>query len=351
MIEQKPNLFGLANSNRDFSIKESWGKNQFNSSFPTALCCYLYAKGINAIHLKIENGNFCHSELPIEYALGIKPDDSEAYFAFEAAHSPFQKYVIGTLPRTDLVIQNKTTGQCLTGIEIKLTALPDNTTCELHEDQYGSEIVVRPDTIVYLVCSLANGLDKNLYKFIDTSINITDWTDARLVIPHIGKIVNCLTQLSKNIAEQQSPFLLQSIWKTKGKSPKLSENCLDVFFWSNAAFLNFITEIANFNNEINRINRHTRTVIWIYKMFIDLLNKGKFNHHQIIDALSYNTKNDKAFAASGKVTHKFMACNRLTAPIINKNAIKNIILGGGQNILSPERRFDAIIVNSPELFA
>ena len=32
------------------------------------------------------------------------------------------------------------------------------------------------------------------------------------------------------------------------------------------------------------------------------------------------------------------------------NEIKNIILGGGQNLLSPERRFDAIIVNSPDLF-
>lgn len=34
----------------------------------------------------------------------------------------------------------------------------------------------------------------------------------------------------------------------------------------------------------------------------------------------------------------------------NKNEIKNIILGGGQEMLSPERRFDAIIYNSPELF-
>ena len=29
---------------------------------------------------------------------------------------------------------------------------------------------------------------------------------------------------------------------------------------------------------------------------------------------------------------------------------EKIILGGGQNLLSPERRFDAIIFNSPELF-
>lgn len=27
-----------------------------------------------------------------------------------------------------------------------------------------------------------------------------------------------------------------------------------------------------------------------------------------------------------------------------------IILGGGQDLLSPERRFDAVLVNSPDIF-
>jgi hypothetical protein len=66
--------------------------------------------------------------------------------------------------------------------------------------------------------------------------------------------------------------------------------------------------------------------------------------------LSYNTKNDKAFAVSGKITHTLMDCPELTKPRIQKSEIKNIILDGGQNLLSPERRFDAIIFNSPELF-
>ena len=46
-----------------------------------------------------------------------------------------------------------------------------------------------------------------------------------------------------------------------------------------------------------------------------------------------------------------MSCTRLIKPLIKKEEIKNIILGGGQNLLSPERRFDAIIFNSPELFS
>jgi glutamate/tyrosine decarboxylase-like PLP-dependent enzyme len=85
-------------------------------------------------------------------------------------------------------------------------------------------------------------------------------------------------------------------------------------------------------------------------MLLDYAVLGKFDHEKIIDELSYNTKNDKAFTSSGNITNAYMACANLTKPRITKNAIKNIILGNGQNLLSPERRFDAILFNSPELF-
>jgi hypothetical protein len=85
-------------------------------------------------------------------------------------------------------------------------------------------------------------------------------------------------------------------------------------------------------------------------MLYDFANTGKINHNQIIDRLSYNTKNDKAFAVSGKIMHPYMSCNELTKPRITKDEIKNIILGNGQNLLSPERRFDAIVYSSSELF-
>lgn len=45
-----------------------------------------------------------------------------------------------------------------------------------------------------------------------------------------------------------------------------------------------------------------------------------------------------------------LACEELTHPRVDKREIKNIILGGGQTFLSPERRFDSVLVNSPELF-
>ena len=152
--------------------------------------------------------------------------------------------------------------------------------------------------------------------------------------------------------EKQEPLVMQPIWKTNGKSPKLSENCLDVFVWSNFAFAQLFIEVARdeLSESADRITRQVRTIIWLFKMIFDFSNSVQINHSKIIDELSYNTRNDKAFAVSGKMTHRFMSCAELTMPRIKKSEIRKIILGGGQNLLSPERRFDAIVFNSPEIF-
>ncbi|CRF46162.1 hypothetical protein HHE014_11560 [Helicobacter heilmannii] len=154
----KPALFGLQNSNRDFSKKQAWGKNQFNTSFPASLCCYFEHQNLNAIYLKIQNVVFHHGEIDMAQLLGKSTKDADTYFAFETPFLPYQKYILGKLPRIDMVVQNLTNNGQSCGLEIKLTALPDHSTCGLGEENYGSELVVRPDTIVYLACSLAHAL-------------------------------------------------------------------------------------------------------------------------------------------------------------------------------------------------
>jgi type II restriction enzyme len=345
-------LFGLVNSNRDFGNANAWGKNQFNSSFPAALACYLHSNELEANYISISAQKFGINAISVEDIFAINPTSSDIYFAFEAQHTPFQKYVIGTLPRTDLVILNKATNQCLRGLEVKLTALPDNTTCTLNDDKFGSEIVIRPDSIVYLAASIASADIQTVEKHLHNScVIISDWSDAEEVVPHIKAIVACISAISLDIESQQLPFLLQPVWKTVGKSPKLADNCLDVFVWSDAAFAWFIAQLSKSEGVTNKITRQTRTSIWLYKMLLDIATQGRCDHADIIDKLSYNTKNDKAFASAGNVTNPYMSCKNLTKPRIHKDEIKHIILGGGQNLLSPERRFDAIIFNSPELFS
>lgn len=345
-------LFGIENSNRDFSKAKSWGKNQFNSAFPASLCCYLESKSLKANYYNIEDDSFVIGEKDIDTVYGTTSlEKSNRFFSFETMYTPYQRYVKGNIPRTDLVIQDLTTGHCLRGLEVKLTALPDHTTCELIDSKYGSEIVVRPDTIVYLACSIIESIADKLQDILSPfHLTIDDWSDPQEVIQNVETINQCIGIIALEIKDNNIPFLLQPIWKTKGKSPKLSNYCLDVFVWSNSAFCYFISKNSSSDVNANRINRHTRTSIWLYKMLSDYVEYGFFDHGKIIDALSFNTKNDKAFASSGIITNKYMQCDNLTKPRITKGEIKKIILGGGQNLLSPERRFDAIIYNSPELF-
>jgi hypothetical protein len=67
--------------------------------------------------------------------------------------------------------------------------------------------------------------------------------------------------------------------------------------------------------------------------------------------MTFDNLNDKEFAVSGMKTNPPMCCDRLTKPIITKDQLREIILGGGQKFLSPERRFDAIIYYSREIFS
>lgn len=85
-------------------------------------------------------------------------------------------------------------------------------------------------------------------------------------------------------------------------------------------------------------------------MLKDFVDYDTFDYVRIIKDHSYQNANDKAFSVPGTSSYRFLKSEELLHPRIKKQEIKNIILGGGQNLLSPERRFDAVIVNSPGLF-
>lgn len=350
-MDKRPRLFGINKSNRDYNKVDTWGKNQFNSSFPASLACYLYHKKLKAVYYKTnENMEIEVSYIGIDELYGLDPLGEEIYFSFETQYTPYQKYIIGSIPRNDLVILKN--GQCISSLEVKLVALPDNSTCDLSEQEYGSEIVVRPDTIIYLACSIIESYkdDRECLKMLlgSDGEKIVDWSDPSEVLKYICGIYQAIKRIVRANSSRQIPIIMEPVWKTEGKSSKLAENCLDVFVWSNLGMLNLF--MPNNINNINSITRHIRTMVWLYKMLFDYAYYGRFNGEDIVDGLSYNLKNDKAFSSNGKRTHEIMRCSELLNPRISKNEIKKIILGGGQNLLSPERRFDAIIYNSPDLF-
>jgi hypothetical protein len=262
-------------------------------------------------------------------------------------------YYQGEREKIDLVMMDNNTMNVLSGLEIKLTALPDNTTKSLPESEWGTEIVMRPPTICFLVCSICanykNVKDKEKLRQMLRSVpQINHWEEINEVLPNYPKILDAVLTVSSDMYKKQKSLIIQPVWKTEGNKMRLKDDCLDVFVWSNLSVIQMCcTEDAA---DICRLNRFHRTIIWIYKMLLDYVTYDTFDYKRIIRLQSYNLANDKAFALPGTKSHVFLNCPELVKPRISKYEIKNIILGGGQDLLSPERRFDAVLVNSSDIF-
>lgn len=350
----KPGLFGQKHSSRDYTKAECWGKNQFNSSFPASLVAYMYSKGIKPIYIRTTSNNTIkHDSIDSIELLGIDPLSDDAYYNYEAGFTPYEKFYQGEREKIDLVMLNNKTNEILAGLEVKLTALPDNTTKSADESLWGTEIVMRPPTICFLACSICANYEtpqkkEKLRKMLRSVPQINHWEEIDEVLPHYEKILSSVLAVSSDMCSKQKPLIIQPIWKTEGNKMRLKDDCLDVFVWSNLSIIQMCcTEPST---DIHRINRFHRTIIWLYKMLLDYVTYDTFDYKRIIRLQSYNLANDKAFALPGTKSHQFLKEDVVIKPRVSKYEIKNIILGGGQDLLSPERRFDAVIVNSPDLF-
>src|SRR4030067_55959 len=349
----KPSLYGITHSNRDFSDSYYWGKNQFNSSFPVALTCFMRDSGINPVYLRLNSDRkIFHEEITVSELFNTKLSNDKLYFSFESRFEPFKQFVHDELETIDLVVMKAATNDFLQPLEIKLTTLPDNTTEGLSESEYGCELVIRSATMRYMALSMAQSLQKKTKEIRDifepACLKVRGWDNAEEIRNKMPAILEALEAFISKYRRHEKPFLMQPIWKTIGKSPVLADNCLDIFIWSDFALTRLFMDSA-LEKDGNKISRQQRAGVRLARFLFEVSRTGKVYQEPIYDGMSLGNQTDKEFAISGNKTHSYMKCQRLTKPIIHKNQIRKIILGGGQKYLSPERRFDAIIYFSTDL--
>ncbi len=352
-MRQKAALYGLTNSNRDFSSSYAWGKNQFNSSFPAALACYMRDCKIPPVFIRHGNkSNTLLSEISFEDLWRTKLPNEKLFFSFEYRFMPYAEMTVDDLQPIDLVISEHETRLALVPLEIKLTTIPDNCTAEDDEANYGSELVVRSPTMRYTAMGMGQSCAPFMKEvrdlFMPACAKIRDWDNLVEVSKHRDGIMEALDSFLNTYSRCQMPLLMQPIWKTKGKVPILADNCLDIFVWSDFALCRLLLESGKADDE--KISRPQRAALRLSRFLYELSTKGKVYQKPIYDGMTYDNLNDKEFAVSGKKTNPHMRCDRLSKPVVEKGQIREIILGGGQRFLSPERRFDAIIYYSSELF-
>jgi len=341
-------LYGLIHSNRQG--KNLWGKNQFNSTFPAALACYMRDLGMDAVYVNVmENLKTQCTTLSMDELFNTDICNENLFFDFESRHEPFQKLIEHHLERVDLVIRtlkdNKkgSAGDALRALEIKLTVIPDSTTCDNPPDHWFPELVIRPATIMYCAMSMASRITPEQAREIFNPVgkNVRQWGNHTEALQLLPNVLRALNQLQETFLARQQPIILQPIWRTRGKRPILDDNAFDIFVWSDYALVRVVLDIAA--NNPGELSRFARSALRIARYLYEYGRAGTAHMDNIFSEMTYGHQSDKEFSLGGTITQRYMNHPRMNTPAFKKDIIRNIILDGGEEHLSPERRLDQTI--------
>ena len=338
-------LFGITNSNR--TVDDHWGKNCFNSSFPTATACYMLEHGIPAIYIRLAEVNgrlrVVADEIPISQVFNCQGRNlEELFFSFETIYTPYQEYSFDTIDGIDLVVQN-VDGTFLSPIEVKLTVLPDNSTCAKREDKWGSELVIRSATTSYCALGMFDAVKENREHirdiFQDTCSSIGAWDNDYEVTHKMPELCGAIERFQEEYYQHQKPLLMQTIWKTQGKSPALADNAFDIVVWSDYAFSRLFIDSSE-REGAEKMSRPMRATARLARCLWELGRSGRIRMQDIYRQMAFGNQTDKEFSINGARWKQYVNSDRITNPILPKDVVNEIIEPGYIERLSPERRFD-----------
>ena len=309
-------------------------------------------KAVKPVYVSVVDMKTSASEggITIEDAFGTGSREEEIRFEFESRYDPYKDYCSDDLPSIDVVTKDHK-GRFCTPMEIKLTVVPDSSTYRKSEDEWSAELVVRPVSSAHALLGLFDriadipAVRKKLSAAVcDINDRIQDWDNISEVSNSRNEILSSLHSAFRQLHEFQSPYLMQPIWKTEGKQPRLAERCLDVFFWSNLAIAKLPLDIAQRESPVDsKVSRSLREVARHTRCLYSLLTQGRFRYGHVYGGMGLGNQTDKSFSVSGVATREYLQHQRLKRPYYSADVLQHLILNGGHRLLSPERRFDAAI--------
>ena len=337
-------LYGIVNSNR--TVDDHWGKNCFNSSYPTATACYMLEHNIPAVYIRLDcvDGELCvvADEIPISKIFNSatrKPND--LYFSFESIFEPYQQYSFDAIDGIDLVVKD-TDGNFLSPLEVKLTVLPTDQTSRQPEDKWGCELVIRSATTSYCALGMydsVKGHSRHIREiFEDACSSIQMWDNDYEMTHKMPLLCNSINAFQKEYYQHQKPLLMQTIWKTQGKSPLLADQAFDIVVWSDYAFSRLF--IDGSSAPATTMSRPMRATARLARCLWELSKSGKIRVVDIYRQMAFGNQTDKEFAIGGSKWKQYVNTDRTVRPILPSTVVNEIIAPGYIQRLSPERRFD-----------
>lgn len=357
MAKSEPSLYGLNISNSNRSGNDLWGKNQFNATFPIALCIKMRDDGVSPVYVHVnDQGRIVALDQLISMS-DVVESSGQGYYEFESSYPPYGKYSLGN-ESIDVVVSRRfgKNGNLIPTrpLEIKLTVVPDSSTSTEAPELWGPELVIRPISSAYAMLGIASAVMsegnehylqevKTVLRSCCQTIERDDWTNVTAIRKNSHLLTTALHEVVSIVRPLQSPFLVNTIWKTRGQSPVLAESCLDVFLWSDLSIVQIpLEQVSGLENA--RMTRSLREIARHVNALYSICTTGSFIYSDTYGGMSLSLQTDKSFSISGKVTRNFLAHERLRKPHYSNTMISEIILNRGEEMLRPERRLDASLV-------
>ncbi|MDR0928477.1 MAG: HindVP family restriction endonuclease [Oscillospiraceae bacterium] len=343
-------LYGIKHTNR--GADKHWGKNCFNSSFPTSMACYMLDHDISAVYNRLEvlDGELrvVSSEISLREVFCSRSFLlDELDFHFESRFEPYQKYSFDTIDGIDLVVKT-VDGGFLSPLEVKLTVLPTSGTAKYPEEKWGCEMVVRSATTSYCALGMFDAVHEKAGEVRDIFENacsdIGSWTNDYEMTHKTLTLAGCVNTFERYFLALQKPLVMQTVWKTQGQSPLLAENAFDIIVWSDYAFsrlfLDSNTPDKSKKTGKDTMSRPMRASAKLARCLWELSKSGRIRLGDIYRQMAFDTQTDKEFAIGGQIWRKYVTSDRVISPRLNKNVVSHIIKPGYIEKLMPERRFD-----------
>ena len=337
-------LFGIEHSNR--TVDRHWGKNCFNSSFPTSMASYMLANDIPAVYIHLDriDGKLgvVADKIPISQVFNCgEKKANDLYFSFESVYEPYQQYSFDAIDGIDLVVKD-TEGNFLAPLEVKLTVLPTDQTSKQPEDKWGCELVIRSATTSYCALGMFDSVKDDARHireiFEEACSSIQMWDNDFEMTHKMPTLCQSIDAFQKEYYHHQKPLLMQTIWKTQGKSPILADQAFDIIVWSDYAFSRLFIDGAA--EPVSTMSRPMRATARLARCIWELSKSGKIRIVDIYRQMAFGNQTDKEFAIGGSKWRQYVTTDRIVRPILSKDVVDEIIENGYIERLSPERRFD-----------
>ena len=174
--------------------------------------------------------------------------------------------------------------------------------------------------------------------FEEACSSIQGWDNDFEMTHKVPTLSNSIDEFQRRYYTRQKPLLMQTLWKTQGKSPLLADQAFDIVIWSDYAFSRLFID-ASYETS-NTMSRPMRATARLARCLWELSKSGKIRVVDIYRQMAFGNQTDKEFSIPGNKWRNYVETPRTARPILPKDAVQSIIEDGYIEKLSPERRFD-----------